>query len=242
MISVEMNSGGVVKDGNPERDWEDAAAHSVSGRRFAVADGAAAAYRAGLWSHLLALGFIRDPFAVEDLEAFNTWLGRRVEQWHEATKLADDAPYYVRAASERGSHSTFLAVQVGDDHWSALAVGDTCLLQIREGELIGSFPLNDPEQFDFTPNLISTAAIPDDVRQAKGSFREGDVLLGVTDAGAEWLLRARTGHGEIVRRLAASSLSDLDQLVHEQRGSGALRNDDVAVVRCVGSRPLDQVA
>ncbi|MEE9417746.1 MAG: hypothetical protein V3V01_20885, partial [Acidimicrobiales bacterium] len=198
--------------------------------------------RAGLWSHLLALGFIRDPFAVEDLEAFNAWLGRRVEQWNEATKLGDDAPYYVRAANERGSHSTFLAVQVGDDHWSAIAVGDTCLLQIREGELIGSFPINDPEHFDFTPNLISTVSAPSDVRQAKGAFRAGDVLLGITDAGAEWLLRARSDNADVIRRLASASLSSLDRLVREERHSGALRNDDVAVVRCLGSNSLDRVA
>lgn len=238
--SFAMSSFGVPKLGNSDAEWEDAAAHSERLGRFAVADGAAAAYHAGLWSHLLVRHFITAPAFPGELHELEQMVATAAVQWHDLTRVDAQAPYYVRHAQERGSHATFLGVEIlPSGHYRAVAVGDSCLFQLRQGEPLAVFPVERPEDFDYHPELIATSGL-DGARVSRldGRTAEGDVLLASTDAVAEWLMRThRSGDSTVIDGLLGE-LGGLDEFVARARQVGALHNDDVAVVRCahVGAR------
>jgi hypothetical protein len=234
-LCCRMASFGVPKQGSEDTEWEDAAAHSERSARFALADGAAAAYGAGLWSHILASGFVNDPFAVQDRDAFEGWLSLRAQAWVEATAPGDGAPYYIRHAVDRGSFATFLAVELDRSAgFRAMAVGDSCLFVVRGRELREAFPIADPEEFGYHPALVGTESDRKiSVRTASGSLESGDILVAATDAMSEWLLRAHAKREAAPLNAILDATDSIDALVQGGRSSGALRNDDVAVIRCV---------
>lgn len=232
---VRFSSYGVTKAGNADADWEDAAAHSEGRGRFAVADGAAAAYRAGLWSHILACGFVSDIVPLDDDAQLGAWVQRRAGEWTAATSVGDDAPYYIRHAQRRGSFSTFLGVELrGGASYLAVAVGDTCLIHVRHGEIISSFPVGSPDDFGYQPDLLATTSSrPPKWSRSEGRLDDGDMLLGVTDAVSELLLRAATDGDPAPMAALRAADTSIASFVADARRSGRLRNDDVAVVRCL---------
>lgn len=231
---VSFRSFGLPKMGNTEDEWEDAAAHSEAGACFVVADGATSSYSAALWSHLLTRGYLRERFAFDDREDLSQWLRRRAQEWHARTAIAEDDPYYLREAQARGSHATLLAVElVPGGRWQAVAIGDSCLLHYRRGELISSFPISDPDAFGFTPDLVATDRDTSMLAQrASGPLRSGDVLVAATDAAAEWMIRY-AGTDDDPAQVVLADDGDLLAAVRDARETGRLRNDDVALVCAV---------
>jgi hypothetical protein len=231
---VSFRSFGLPKIGNTDAEWEDSAAHSEAGACFVVADGATSAYSAGLWSHLLTRGFLRERFAFDDREDLSRWLRRRAQEWHARTAIGDEDPYYLREAQARGSHATLLAVElVPERRWQAVAIGDSCLLHYRRGELISSFPITDPDAFGYTPDLVATDRDTSMLAQrASGRLRSGDVLVAATDAAAEWMIRY-AGTDDDPAPVVLADDGDLLATVLAAREAGRLRNDDVAIVRAV---------
>ena len=80
-----------------------------------------------------------------------------------------------------------------------MAVGDTVLFHVRDGERVATFPPMEATDFAHAPDLVSTQPQSVDptmkvLRRAGGDVREGDVLLVATDAVAAWMLR-RHGRG-----------------------------------------------
>lgn len=229
-----MSSFGVPKLGNGNLEWEDAAAHSEERGLFAVSDGAASAYRAQLWSYLLAAGFLDLDKVPGSDEVFFAWTSKMADVWQRETAVSDSAPYYVRHAQERGSHATFLGVAVrSDGGFDAIAVGDTCVFQISRGVVASAFPVTDPDAFGYSPDLLGTngAQVPS-VHRLRGRLDPGDVLVAATDATSEWLLRTAAAGDSSAARALTGPIDAAEQAVASAQRTGDLRNDDVAVVRC----------
>lgn len=228
-----MSSFGLPKLGNAAGDWEDAAAHSESLGRFAVSDGAASAFQAQLWSHLLAAGFLELDEMPDEDQTFSSWAGRLAETWRHRTAVAEDAPYYIKHAQERGSFATFLGVTVNSEgRYDAIAVGDTCMFVVRETEMLEAFPVTDADAFGFSPDLVATNDPATVLKHTSGQLEFGDILLGATDATSEWVLRSATV-GDVRPILALTAPIDAaEAAVTAAHQAGAIRNDDVAVVRC----------
>jgi hypothetical protein len=119
--------------------------------------------------------------------------------------------------------------------WRAVAVGDTCLFQVRDDALISSFPLTEAAAFGTTPPLLSTR--PDYSRRslehlstAAGEYRPGDLFLLATDALAAWFLHETEADGRPWRSLEELSLLRFARLVRRLRQEHALRNDDVTLL------------
>lgn len=218
-------------------EWEDSVAFSESKRCFAVADGASASFMAREWAATLTSAFIDDPVDARDEHALEDWLAVVRESFHLDGDV--DAPYYVRAAAQRGSHSTILCVRFVADQgavrWKAWAVGDTVLLHVRGGRLVTAFPIDNPDEFGYSPDLVSSAgnrAIPDGLVRAYGSAEPGDILMGATDALAAWTLE----HDErAIAVLSEMTAEAFPEFVRTARAAG-LVDDDVTLLRChVGS-------
>jgi hypothetical protein len=227
------------KAGSAPREYEDGVAWSMRRGRFAVTDGASASAFARLWAHLLAraytAGWLREASLEDDL-------GPVQQRW--ATLVEPrPLPWYAIEQVRRGAFAALAGLTLNQDgSWSALAVGDCCLFQIRSDRLLEAFPLADPRAFDNRPFLLGSRPLANrSLRQCsaissrEGSWEPGDVFLLMSDALAAAFL-------ELHLQLSAIGLSPLAVLdflhtpsgfrrwISALRAERVLRNDDVSLL------------
>jgi hypothetical protein len=220
------------KAGHRADEYEDAAA--VSANTFptyaAIADGATESAFARRWAQLLVRGCVEAQVASAaelkgQLPAWQT-------AWHEAVAArTTEAPWYAAAKAEEGAYAALLTLTaMADGRWRAVAVGDCCLLHLRDDALHAAWPLDVPSQFTHRPDLLasrSDAPLPP-MLERTGNWQPGDVLVLATDALAAWLLAA-----DPARALDWTKAAFLDA-VTKARDDGTLRNDDVtALILCL---------
>jgi hypothetical protein len=233
------------KRGNAPEDYEDAFAADPALGRFAVTDGASEASFAAVWAQLLAEGFVAAPGKPwKELD----WLGPARQRWAAAVD-GRPLPWYAEAKRAQGAFATLLGLalrQPGpapDEQpglWRAVAIGDSCLFQVRGEELQRSFPLSRSEEFGNQPRLCGSRPHGNDSLNperelAVGKFRPGDRFLLMTDALAQWFLY-QTEQGDHPALDVAHLLAQADPQaafaawVEERRQRPGLRNDDVTVM------------
>jgi hypothetical protein len=252
---VEMVGFAAPKSSNSPAEWEDGARFDECWRpgtaRVVVADGATEAFDVIRWVGQLVTSFvpaIGDPSGAPppqiDPDSMAAWVDRMQRQW--AAESPREFGTYFEAEKFRisGTFATFLGCElVGLDgraevpHWRAVAVGDTVLFQVRDGQLLRNFPPLSADDFDNHPDLVHSD--PRWLDQVIGAFRFesgeiqcGDLLFVATDALAHWLLEmCAGGASELWTLLSGIDEPGFVRLVDEQRASGALKDDDVTLVR-----------
>ncbi|NTX03789.1 MULTISPECIES: protein phosphatase 2C domain-containing protein [unclassified Myxococcus] len=249
-MRIQIEAMWVQKAGNTPTENEDACAPEQSSTfegevlHVAVADGATESLFSGLWARLLAGEFAEgrmgEPSAL--LQAL-PGLQRR---WH-ADVGSRDLPWYAREKLLEGAFATLMGVRLeaarGGDAvgtWTALAVGDSCLFQVRGDRLVRSFPLETAASFGSRPFLVSTqsgqnARVGEAVRTEVGDVRPGDILLLMTDALAHWFLSEHERGGAPWLALPTGTSEDLPvsfaRFVDGLRTNKVIRNDDVTLLR-----------
>ncbi len=232
------------KLGNSLEEYEDAWAHRQTrtpvGIRVAVADGATESSFAKLWAVLLAESYARNTVIGAEFFA-RLKPARRL--WRR--RLAGrPLPWFASEKAEQGAFAAFLGVQIDarKNCWTALAVGDCCLMQVDgvgEGmRVVETFPLQKSSQFTMSPYLIGSRANGESVNEriqiSEGSLRDGDMLLLATDAVAAWLLK-RHEEGRPLWKWLYRKLRTPESfaaMVAYGRNHG-LRNDDCTLVRVI---------
>jgi len=232
------------KSGNSVEEYEDAWAHrhtrTPAGIRVAVADGATESSFAKLWAVLLAESYVRSELAGAE---FFARLGAARRLWRR--RLAGrPLPWFASEKAEQGAFAAFVGVQI-DAHknrWTALAVGDSCLMQVddvgKAMRVVKAFPLQKSSQFTMSPYLIgsrSDGEPPNErIQISTGSLRDGDMLLLATDAVAAWLLKQQEDGRPLWRWLyrKLSTPENFAAMVAYGRKNG-LRNDDFTLVRLI---------
>jgi len=231
-------------------ECEDAAAGDPLRGRFAIADGTGESAHAGLWARLLVEEFVRRPEARP--APWSVWLPAVQQRWSaEVQSLATvpaAASWYNENRRQQGAFAAFLGVTIEEwqlfglrrKRWRALAVGDSCLFQVRAGRLRCAFPLTRSDEFGNTPALVGSAKPPNGDLTRKGIAQAGDWcpadrLWLMTDALAQWFLRATEGGSKPWERFeailqAAQAEMAFASCVEELRNSHQLRNDDVTLV------------
>ncbi|MFE2285757.1 hypothetical protein ACFXDJ_16495 [Streptomyces sp. NPDC059443] len=238
----------------------------------AISDGASESMLASVWSGMIswhaahsayyaprALSGRGDDYAhlVDHLlERWDSWVvdysrrrsrSTRPLQWYDEVKLAS------------GSFATLLAVRldllgtaetvetqemVDPGLWEAAALGDSCLFQIRENEIVTRFPVESSTDFGLTPDLLasrnsSTGQISEHTRFMQGTVRRGDDLFLMTDALAAWFLAlSESGtpdeFNEGLRQLRifsrAADIIEFQAWISSLVADGNLRNDDVTFI------------
>jgi hypothetical protein len=212
----------VPKRGHSANEFEDAFAADPEAGRFAVADGASESSFAGLWARLLVDGFARPVPG---------WLQAARRDW--AARVDGRAlPWYAEEKRDAGAFATLLGLVVADGRWHALAVGDTCLFQVRGDRLIEMFPLRRSQEFSNRPALIGSRSGGDAHVEGRGSWEPDDRFLLMTDALAHWFLRRHEAGDrpwQEFSRLSSTGDAFADW-VEDQRHRDGLRNDDVTLV------------
>jgi hypothetical protein len=241
------------KAGNKPEEYEDALWPAKRGTfegakfHFAVADGATESSFSGLWARMLVHSYGLSPLTPLNLQQRVEQRSRRWAQHVTAKPL----PWFALEKVQRGAFATLLGLSLTNEEdtsaaggrWQALAIGDTCLFQIRASALIASFPLTRAEQFGNTPLLVSTHLVSNQNLWArladferKGVWQPGDSFLLMTDALAQWFLN-EVETGELpwltlfnVAEQSKSRPHRFARWLGDLRSSKAIRNDDVTLL------------
>jgi hypothetical protein len=231
------------KEGSAADECEDAVAQSADASRFALADGATEAFDARNWAARLAeswVGAERAPLTAEEFRAWLAEQGEHLSAAWEGRKL----PWYAEEKRRAGSFAAFVGLRLGACGggvcWEAVALGDSCLVQMRGAEMLAAVPVSRPEEFNSSPPLVPSneamyeAALARLVN-ASGYAASGDVFLLMSDALSAWYFEALSGGdgraAEFDSLLAASENDALAGLVRRERSSKRMKDDDVAAVR-----------
>ena len=237
----------VQKAGNPEEEFEDAfwPKQPVLGEyrkqaSVAVADGATESSFAGIWARQLAHAYCRGR--INSANPARSLLTKQ-RAWMRFVNRKP-LPWYAEEKVKNGAFSTILGLALQDGNesgnqglWEAFAVGDSCLVHIREETVLTTFPLSNSEQFTNNPFLLgsnpdSNEGIDPHVQTVKGHWQSGDKFYLMTDALAAWFFRETEGN-----RTPWHVLRDLDSelpfrpWVEDLRNTRQMRNDDVTLYR-----------
>ena len=234
------------KAGNSESDYEDAIAIGPSA--VAIADGATESSFARAWAQALTEGFACEPLSHKpDLTELMDRIGPLQQQWH-AGIAWDRLPWYAEDKARNGAFAALLTLRFEEPlvwdgngepcesrRWHALAIGDTCLFQIREDALHLAFPLSESAAFDSTPLLLSSnparnLQVWDHAQVLSGDFKTGDILLLMTDALAKWFLSEIEAGHRPWHTLMALDQDGFTALALTLRAAHLLKNDDTSLL------------
>ena len=236
------------KAGNRPDDYEDAATYTLlpneTGVCIAVADGAAGGFESRKWATALSDAFVHFQ-TIPDEQMFAEWLSVPAQGWHDSIHW-EELKWYHRAKARDGAFATLLGVFLEvspstkntlQGQWHALAVGDACLFQIRQDNFRLSFPLENAEEFDSSPPLLSTKASYNEkslkfLTMRSGDYASGDSFFLMTDALSHWFLKEIEDRQMPWREIDALDETNFPAWIEGKRRHGGLHNDDVTLVRC----------
>ncbi len=231
----------LTKSGNARDEYEDAFCRSrhreADAFRLAVADGATEASFSRQWARLLVCAYCEGQFANEAL-----WISLPdiQQKWLEEVN-AKPLPWYAEEKLQMGAYSSLMGLtlhapiedEVGK--WEALAIGDSCLFQIQNKELIVKWPLDSSAQFNNSPILLSTKSENNDglvvPQPTSGKWSPGDLFYLMTDAMAQYYMQAVEQGGSPESAMPDLSSAEFSEWVADLRSSGQMRNDDVTFLR-----------
>lgn len=223
-------------------ECEDAMALSHRQGRFCVADGATEAYDSQRWARLLTRCWAASNRLLtrEEFEPWLSILGSHLEQrWSRKT-----LPWYAEEKARGGAFAALVGIAFipSEDRlvWQAVALGDSCLLQVQDGAIVNALPISEASAFGYHPTLIPSnlqrqRGIGEQFTIASGITVRDDTFLLLTDAIAAWYLRMSSEDpsrvDELTQLLNADDVEGFERFVERERADKSLRNDDVAVMR-----------
>lgn len=243
-MRVLSRSFSLQKEGNTPEEYEDACwpdkelAFENKICRFAVADGATETSYSALWARQLVRAYCEGKLTTK--RKIKDTLTQLQRKWRESVGSAP-MPWYAEEKLLKGAFSSLVGLTIrnekGEGKWRALAVGDSCLFQVRKNQtLINTFPLSNSEQFSNRPALLSTNPGLNDpldslLHTAKGDVQAEDHFYLMTDAIACWFLReCEQGHKPWLTVKDWGYNKDVDKEIQQLRREKKINNDDVTVV------------
>jgi hypothetical protein len=241
----------IPKSGNYEDEIEDAyfvpgECPDISGSilNFALSDGASEGAFSNWFSDSLVHAFSKmtEPNLEAVIEnAIQLWQSKKTQYVDERQKKNTPLLWYEEASIIKGAFATFLGVRFtttelpGEGQWYATSVGDTCLFQIRDDELISQFPLIVSTDFNNHPNLISTnyhlnEAINLGNKESLGFWKFNDTFYMMTDAMSQWFLSQAESDRKPWRVLDFEYIRFGD-FIENLRDERHIRNDDTTMIK-----------
>jgi hypothetical protein len=231
----------------------DTISHDPKYQRYAIADGASTAYLSGLWATVLVDGFGSYSDEITNTNFFDliqtlilteNWNPQLADYIKKREDEGKPLSWYDEMALQNGAASTLLVISFSleekevKDNFSVLAIGDSCLFQVRNNELITKFPLNSSADFDNSPLLISNDPKRNEPLQEKISYLvnqsllPGDKLFLMTDALASWFFQEYEKENkpwEIIEEQIVDKAS-FENWIEQLRENKLMRNDDVTLM------------
>jgi hypothetical protein len=218
---------------------EDAWLANDAGQRWALSDGASESYDSRTWALSLVARYVEDP-AVDA-----NWV-EQATQAYAASVDVSSLSWAKQAAYERGSFGTLLGVELAPNSsdLEVLVIGDSLAVHVRNGQVLCSYPFQDPASFANRPQLLSTLPAanafvrePDFVTRNSSrtwAVEPGDHIYLMTDAVGQWLLEELSGEqGSLGTIEQLKDPVQFDALVFSMRAERRLKLDDSTLVRLV---------
>jgi hypothetical protein len=228
------------KSGHSASECEDAIGIGTRTSRFAIADGATEAFDSSNWAKQLAHHWVELGDTLSATE-FWSWLeeeGRALSESWQNLQL----PWYAEEKAHSGSFAAFVGVELDLEslptRWKGIALGDSCMFQFRQSTLLTVMPAMEVDSFSSTPSLSPSRTslqpgVLEKIVVNGGELERGDILLLCSDALAAWVLGG-IEQGSVKRfsfdRLFNSSETDLGDFFEQERSTGQLKDDDIALV------------
>ena len=225
------------KENNAESECEDTLWYdAIDTLRFALADGASNSSYSGIWASMLVHDYV---------ESKSSELAERIaplrQRWHDEIQW-EALPWYFREKAMRGDHATFLGMSLhptGHDRgiWKAIAVGDSCLFQIRDNTLIRRFPIQQSAEFTDNPPLVSSVdkninRLQTQIKGIRGNYKPDDQFIMATDALAEWFLRTcEKGERPWSELDKIGTAEHFHEFIKSLRQAEGIKDDDVSIIR-----------
>lgn len=247
-LGLDIHKFTLSKRGTSPNECEDALGINVADGMFAVADGATEAFDSRTWARLLAKAWVRvnpPAFEATDFGPLVRDLGIRLRRkWSSKT-----LPWYAEEKAEQGSFAAFIGLQINGDetlkNWKAVAIGDCCLIHRHGTTICETFPISSPDEFGNNPRLLPSnasaqASALELLRGAEGRAAAGDDFLLLSDAVGCWFLkRVQAGETDAVQTFDGLTENDrqeeLARFFEVLRDDGAIKNDDITIIRVVVS-------
>ena len=244
------------KGGNAEGEYEDAYFPAENGRRegtelrCAIADGASEGMLSGAWARILVELHCRFDWTGSSVEqfletAYGEWRSFKSEYLRNRENRSLPVQWYEEPGFREGAFSTLLGLTLtgttndGPGEWAAVALGDSCLFQVRASTLVTKFPVEQSSDFNNRPVLFASNPARNEqtipaVRRVSGKCKSGDVFYLMTDALARWSLKEdEEGKNPWARLRNVVVREDpaFDVWIDGLRRTKELRNDDVTLIR-----------
>lgn len=227
------------KSSSAESEWEDGFAFDESRYLAAVSDGASSAAHASTWARHLASGFVENPFPPASASEFASWLSGLQRAWSPPTPETNN--WWGDVVTKQDSWATVavLSANANEGRWQVNlgSIGDTCWFHIRSGVLLSVFPPLGSDDFDSHPELVGTSE--ESMERSAAAYcaeafdgASGDVVVGATDALAEWALRTEANSSGVWSALERIGMTGLARLTCDERAAGRMVDDDVTLLRC----------
>lgn len=206
--------------------------------KFAISDGATESSFSKEWSDLLVSCYKDKPF---DLTNLPLTINAISEAWQSITS-AIELPWYAQQKLENGAFATFLGITLNleEQTFDSVSIGDCTLFQVRNNKLINSFPLTSFEDFGNTPSLFATNSkfqsdFSKSVKYLTGLVESGDLLILASDALAMWIFK-RLNQGESPWLSLLTLLNyedyqtDFSNWTFNKIKENEMKNDDISVI------------
>ena len=241
-----------AKDGNSLEENEDSS-YTMSDKPskedgiycYAVTDGATESSFAKEWAWKLAQAYCKGKLC--DKDVFTTYLQKIQENWQQNIDTKENSlPWYALEKAQSGAFSSLIGLKIyNQGTWEAIAVGDSCLFQIRQDQLIAKFPIEYSTEFNNRPFLISSlnsknSQLAQNTKFLENQWEVGDSFYLMSDAIACWFLQQdelgkkpwkRIGiAGEDKRQERKMKELFLQNIIDELRANKQIRNDDVTLI------------
>ena len=169
------------KSGRTLEDYEDAffpsdplysrqpAVISMNRFRCVVSDGATESCFSKYWADLL----VKYYGTSDGDEVRDEWLKKARADW-ESFISAQELPWYTEEKIDAGAFATLVGLTLSEHNtWKSRAIGDSCLFQVRNNDVIATTPLTESAEFDSFPFLLGsrqdTEEVVDEVKLSTGS-------------------------------------------------------------------------
>ncbi len=244
----------LAKDPEHPGEYQDACQVDAARGIAVIADGVSSAIFSAQWANVLVEAVIADAPDPNDGPALAAWLRKQRRAWTERIDTSTLA-WFQRAKLPLGAFSTLLWVRIvetdqdqpgafGAYRLQGFAIGDSCLFQVRRGELVRSFPLQTSAEFQADPIVLGSIDLKRDHLMQFMVLDElcypDDLLVLCTDALAEWSMRTQeAGAGPDWDSYRQVSEAQWQAQIAELRHVRHIRYDDttLALLRVLAETP-----
>jgi hypothetical protein len=250
-MHVQCQTCWLPKAGNSAAEYEDAfcpkRANSYPLKnmfRCAVADGATESSFARRWANQLAVAYCRSQTDLPaEMQVFRAEVERQCANWRRFV-LNKPLAWNFRTKAERGAFATLsgITISAGDESsgsWAGVAIGDSCIFQVRQEGLVHAWPAMESDAFGNHPLLFSSNAAANESVWTElekcttsGVWSAGDLFLLMTDALAKWFVTSLEAGSRPWETLleVASAQEEFTAWTEAQRSQHLMANDDVTLM------------